>query len=240
MRRVRDFEVYVAGVCVVLGVLLVAQFRTQQYIGRAQIPSRRLEDLSDMLRRSDAERSLLEKEVNALRKQLAAVGEGERANEALKLELGKARMAAGLVEVEGPGVVVTVDDSKRQAAPGESPELFLVHDEDILKIVNELFAAGAEAISINGQRVITTTEIRCAGPVISVNNVRIGPPYEIVAIGEPATLDAALHMRDGILDTLRAWGIEAKVTRMTSVRVPGYKGSLYFQYAKPVAEGAGK
>jgi len=240
LRRVREFEVYVAGVCVVLGVLLVAQFRTQEYIGRAQLPSRRLEDLSDMLRRSDAERGLLEKEVNALRKQLATVGEGERATEALRAELAKARMAAGLVEVEGPGLVVELDDSKRQAAPGESPELFLVHDEDILKIVNELFAAGAEAISINGQRVITTTEVRCAGPVISVNNVRVGPPYQVVAIGEPNTLDAALHMRDGILDTLRAWGIEAKVQKMTSVRVPTYKGSLYFQYAKSVAEGAGK
>ncbi|MEW5865369.1 MAG: DUF881 domain-containing protein [Bacillota bacterium] len=239
-KKAREFELYVAGVCVVLGVLLVAQFRTQEYIGRAQIPSRRLEDLSDMLRRSDAERELLEKEVDALRKQLAAVGEGERAAEAVRLELEKARMGAGLVAVEGPGVTVVLDDSKRQAEPGESPEVFLVHDEDILKIVNELFAAGAEAISINGQRVIATTEVRCAGPVISVNNVRIGPPYEITAIGDPTTLDNALRMRDGILDTLRTWGIEAKVQKVTTVRVPAYKGSLYFQYAKPVLEGAQK
>lgn len=239
-KKAREFELYVAGVCVVLGVLLVAQFRTQEYIGRAQVPSRRLEDLSDMLRRTDAERELLEKEVDALRKQLAAVGEGERAAEAVRLELEKARMGAGLVAVEGPGVTVVLDDSKRQAEPGESPEVFLVHDEDILKIVNELFAAGAEAISINGQRVIATSEVRCAGPVISVNNVRIGPPYEITAIGDPTTLDNALRMRDGILDTLRTWGIEAKVQKVTTVRVPAYKGSLYFQYAKPVLEGAEK
>ncbi|MEW6229331.1 MAG: DUF881 domain-containing protein [Bacillota bacterium] len=239
-KKAREFELYVAGVCVVLGVLLVAQFRTQEYIGRAQVPSRRLEDLSDMLRRTDAERELLEKEVDALRKQLAAVGEGERAAEAVRLELEKARMGAGLVAVEGPGVTVVLDDSKRQAEPGESPEVFLVHDEDILKIVNELFAAGAEAISINGQRVIATSEVRCAGPVISVNNVRIGPPYEITAIGDPTTLDNALRMRDGILDTLRTWGIEAKVQKATTVRVPAYKGSLYFQYAKPVLEGAEK
>ncbi len=238
MTKAREFELYVAGVCVVLGVLLVAQFRTQEYIGGAQLPSRRLEDLSDMLRRSDAERELLEAEVTSLRQQLAAVGEGERAAEALRSELDKARMSAGLVAVEGPGVTVVLDDSKRHAEPGESPELFLVHDDDILKIVNELFAAGAEAISINGQRVIATTEVRCAGPVISVNNVRIGPPYEIVAIGDSTTLDNALRMRDGILDTLRTWGIEAKVQKMTAVRVPAYKGSLYFQYAKPVAEGA--
>lgn len=239
-KKVREFEIYVAAVCVVLGVLLVAQFRTQEYIGRAQIPSRRLEDLSDMLRRSDAERELLEKEVDVLRKQLAAVGEGERAAEAVRLELEKARMGAGLVAVEGPGLIVVLDDSKRQAEPGESPEVFLVHDEDILKIVNELFAAGAEAISINRQRVITTTEVRCAGPVISVNNVRIGPPYEITAIGDPTTLDNALRMRDGILDTLRTWGIGAKVQKVTAAHAPAYKGSLYFQYAKPVLEGAEK
>ncbi len=238
MRKAREFEIYVAAMCAVLGVLLVAQFRTQEYIGRAQVPSRRLEDLSDMLRRSDAERELLANEVDALRKQLAAVGEGERAIEAIRHELEKARIGAGLVAVEGPGVVVVLDDSKRPAEAGGNPEVFLVHDEDILKIVNELFAAGAEAISINGQRVIATTEVRCAGPVISVNNVRIGPPYEVAAIGDPATLDNALRMRDGILDTLRTWGIEARVQKATTVHVPAYRGSLLFRYARPVPEGA--
>jgi hypothetical protein len=56
VKRARAFELYVAGVCVILGILLVGQVRTQEYIGKSQIPSRRLEDLSDMLRRSDAER----------------------------------------------------------------------------------------------------------------------------------------------------------------------------------------
>ncbi len=240
MKTARAFELYVAGVCVILGILLVGQVRTQEYIGKSQIPSRRLEDLSDMLRKSDAERMILEKEVEVLREQVSKVAEGEKTAETIRAELAKARMAAGLTAVEGSGVIVTLNDSKRQAGPGESPELFLVHDNDILQVVNELFAAGAEAVSVNSQRMIATSEVRCSGPVISVNNVRIGPPYEIHAIGDPDALDSALHMRDGILDTLRAWGIEAKVQQSATVQVSGYKGGLYFQYAKPVLEGAQK
>jgi uncharacterized protein YlxW (UPF0749 family) len=183
---------------------------------------------------------ILEKEVEVLREQMSKVVEGEKTAETIRAELAKVRMVAGLTTTEGSGVVVTLNDSKRQAGPGESPELFLVHDNDILQVVNELFAAGAEAVSVNGQRMIATSEVRCSGPVISVNNVRIGPPYEIHAIGNPDALDSALHMRDGILDTLRAWGIEAKVQKLPAVQVPGYKGGLYFQYAKQVPEGAQK
>jgi uncharacterized protein YlxW (UPF0749 family) len=240
VKKARVFELYVAGVCVILGILLVGQVRTQEYIGQSQIPSRRLEDLSDMLRRSEAERMILEKEVETLRKQLSKVVEGEKAAEAAQAELIKAKMAAGLTTVEGTGVIVTLNDSKRQAGPSESHGLFLVHDNDILQVINELFAAGAEAVSVNGQRIIAVSEIRCSGPVISVNNVRIGPPYEIYAIGEPGALDSALHMRDGILDTLRAWGIEAKVIKSTSIQIPAYKGGLYFEYANPVLEGVQK
>lgn len=236
--RKRNWQLPVASVCVILGILLVAQVRTQQYIGGNVFPSRRLEDVTDMLRKTENEKELLEKEVTVLRNQVSRVVEGEHTLEVVKQELSKTRMAAGLIAVKGPGVVVLLDDSKRQAKAGESPEIFLVHDEDLLKTINELFAAGAEAVSINGQRIIVTSEVRCAGPTVSVNNTRIGPPYEITAIGDPATLENSLRMRDGIIDTLLAWGIQVKITRSAELTVPAYRGSLYFQYAKPVEEGA--
>jgi len=97
---------------------------------------------------------ILEKEVEVLREQVSKVVEGEKAAETVRVELARTRMVAGLAAVEGPGVIVTLNDSKRQAGPGESPELFLVHDNDILQVVNELFAAGAEAVSVNGQRMV--------------------------------------------------------------------------------------
>lgn len=78
--------------------------------------------------------------------------------------------------------MVTIDDSKRSSKPGENPNLYLIHDDDILKVINELWAAGAEAVSINEQRLIANSEIRCADSTLSVNNTRYSPPYDIVQL----------------------------------------------------------
>ncbi|MBQ1470415.1 MAG: DUF881 domain-containing protein, partial [Schwartzia sp.] len=112
------------------------------------------------------------------------------------------------------------------------------HDDDLLRVVNELRAAGAEVISINGQRIIATSEIRCAGPTLSVNNVRSAPPYEIHAIGDAATLENALKMRGGVMETLAVWGIQLEIQASENVEVPAYKGTTQYQYAKPAGGGA--
>ena len=147
-------------------------------------------------------------------------------------------MGSGVVPVEGKGVIVVIDDSKRLTKPGENPNLYLIHDDDILKVINELWAAGAEAISINEQRLIATSEIRCAGPTLSVNNTRYSPPYEIRAIGDSQTLENALKMRGGVIETLQFWGIQVTVKTQDLVQVPAYKGTFRFEYAKPVKDGA--
>ena len=97
-----------------------------------------------------------------------------------------------MVPAEGQGVTITIDDSKTKSKAGENPNLYLIHDDDLLKVINELKAAGAEAISINEQRLIATSEIRCAGPTLSVNNIRSAPPYEIKAIGEDVLLKSTI------------------------------------------------
>ena len=108
----------------------------------------------------------------------------------------------------------------------------VMHDEDLLKVVNELRAAGAEAVSINGQRMTATSELRCAGPTLSVNNVRSAPPYEIRAIGDIKTLENALKMRGGVAETLKVWGISMDIRTSENVLVPAYKGSTKLKYGK--------
>ncbi len=110
----------------------------------------------------------------------------------------------------------------------------------MLKVINELWAAGAEAISINEQRLVVGTEIRCAGPTISVNNAKYTPPYEIRAIGDPKTLEASLKMRGGVIETLQFWGIQATVKTQNTVKIPAFKGPHKYQFAKPVKEGPAK
>lgn len=229
MAPIKQGQVAIALVCVVLGVMLAVQFRTTQDI-RATIPFQRVEDLSQRLSQMEKERDALLNEMYELRK--TGGGGSNRESQLVK-------MGAGVISVEGPGIVVVIDDSKRPTKPGENPNLYLIHDDDILKVINELWAAGAEAISINEQRLIASSEIRCAGPTLSVNNTRYSPPYEIRAIGEPVTLENSLRMRGGVMETLQFWGIQVTVKKMDAVRVPAYKGTFRFEYAKPVA-GEGK
>lgn len=107
--------------------------------------------------------------------------------------------ASRLVTVQGPGLIVTLSDN-RDAGPGNTVRL--VQDADIGDTVKELFAAGAEAVSVDGQRCTRTTEIRCAGPTITANEVMLVPPYEIKAVGDPKTLEKALRAKGGIVERL--------------------------------------
>ncbi|EAX46430.1 protein of unknown function DUF881 [Thermosinus carboxydivorans Nor1] len=228
MLQIKQGQVAIALVCVVLGIMLAVQFRTTQDI-RSTIPFQRLEDLSQRLSQTEKERDALLKEVHQLR-QATGVEAASRETELIK-------MGAGVVALHGPGIIVTIDDSKRPSKPNENPNLYLIHDDDILKVINELWAAGAEAISINEQRLIATSEIRCAGPTLSVNNTRYSPPYEIRAIGDPKTLENALRMRGGVVETLQFWGIQVSIKRQDDITIPAYKGTFRFEYAKPVKDG---
>ena len=146
------------------------------------------------------------------------------------------KLKACLLPLEGQGVIVTMDDSTRAFNAGENPNLYVIHDDDILRVINELKAAGAEAISINGQRLTATSEIRCAGPTLSVNNVRSAPPYEISAIGDKKTLENSLKMRGGVEDTLKVWGIQLEIKVSDEIYIPPYDGSFHHVFAKVVAK----
>lgn len=229
MLPIKQGQVSIALVCVVLGIMLAVQFRSTQDI-RSSLPYQRVEDLSQRLAQTEKERDSLRQEVTELR-------HSTNTEEAASKEANLVKMGAGVVPVEGPGITITIDDSKRPSKPGENPNLYLIHDDDLLKVINELWAAGTEAISINEQRLIASSEIRCAGPTLSVNNTRYSPPYEIKAIGDPQTLENALKMRGGVVETLQFWGIQITVKRHEALKIPAYKGAFRFEYAKPVKEG---
>ena len=229
MRRpAKQEQIALALVCVVLGAMIAIQFKTTQNI-RSAVPQQRVEILSQRVGQLEKERDSLMKEVTELRQAIDS--------DATSKEIEIIKMGAGMTALQGAGITVTIDDSKRPTKPGENPNLYLIHDDDILKVINELWAAGAEAIAINDQRLITTSEIRCAGPTLSVNNTRYSPPYNINAIGDPKTLETALKMRGGVIETLQFWGIQITVKKHDSVKIPAYKGAFRFDFAKTVKEG---
>lgn len=152
-------------------------------------------------------------------------------------KLRRAEIMAGMTEVEGNGVIITVSDSTETDVNGDINN-YLIHDTDLLTIINEVCGAGAEAVSLNNERIISTSEIRCVGPTVSVNNTKIGSPFTIKAIGDPVTLENALMMRGGVYDSLTAWGLKIEINKATDIVIPAYAGIKNYEYAKPVTEGS--
>ncbi len=221
----------IACVSLVLGLMLSVQFRSTQDI-RATLPFQRVEELSARLHEVEAENKKLESELMDIRG-MSGAEKSEKINDDIM-------MFAGMTALEGPGIILTIDDSGKIAKKENDPNLYLVHDEDILKVVNELRAAGAEAISINGQRLTANSEIRCAGPTISVNNVRSAPPFEIKAIGEKDNLINAINMRGGVADSLKVWGIKLDIQPSDNVWIPAYKASSKYKLATASTKEASK
>lgn len=216
----RGRQAVIAVVVALLGLMLGLQFRV--YGGRAtSIGPDRLGDMAVLLLATERKNALLTKEIASLRAELIARERGENQYRALLQELEAARAMAGLTPVSGPGVVVELTEPAGQGTTGP----LSIHDTDLLIVLNELKAAGATAIAVNGQRIVATTEIRQAGTVFSINNTPAAPPFTITAVGPPATLAAALELQGGTLDVLASMGIGVKVTEVRRVTVPAYQGS---------------
>jgi uncharacterized protein YlxW (UPF0749 family) len=140
----------------------------------------------------------------------------------LELRLARARRQAGETWVRGPGVVVTLSDAPLPSSPVTDVNDYLIHDIDLLALVNQLNEAGARAVAINGQRVVATTAIHCAGPVITINGVPTAPPVEVVAEGPPNRLRRAALEPGGIVSRLRLYGFPVAVAERT-VAVPPFR-----------------
>ncbi len=217
----------IALVCVLIGFMVAVQFRTAQD-AKGSLSQQRIEEISDRLLQTEHERDELSEELHKM--QTAAASTDNQQDKDLL------RYRAALVPLEGEGVIVRMDDSTKPAKAGENPNLYVIHDDDLLRVVNELRAAGAEAIAINGQRLTGTSEIRCAGPPLSVNNVRSSAPFEIRAIGDKKSLENALRMRGGVAETLGVWGIQLDIKASNDVYIPPYRGSIRQSYARETAE----
>jgi uncharacterized protein YlxW (UPF0749 family) len=152
-------------------------------------------------------------------------------------DLEKYKMAAGVLDVKGPGVEVTIDDPIVEVLDGEKYSVIMYNYELLLGFVNKLKDAGAEAISINGQRIITNTEISLAGENVNINGVPTAPPYIIKAIGNPDTIEATLTIRFGIVEQMKSrYSLSVEIIKSEEVSIPRYSNVMAFRYAKPVKE----
>lgn len=139
----------------------------------------------------------------------------------------------GMSEAKGPGVIITLTDGKGIATSTLNPSELLVHDIDVLSVVNELINAGAEAISINDQRWVANTAISCRGNTIDINGERIGAPFVIKAIGLPEYL-SGLQRPGGYLYILKEANVGVSLEKSNNITIHKYTGVINFKYMQNI------
>ena len=209
---------FVALMCMILSMILAWQLRSTYNNSKSdESKSVRMEVLKDELiatkNLNEGLRSRNQELVNQIKEYENDKGNYTLYEKNLRGELERARMIAGLTEVEGKGIIIEVDN-----ADGE------VEQDDILKLLNELKASDAQALSVNGERIISTSEVRKAGRYIIINGKQCLAPFEIKAIAPKEKVENAISMIGGILEELRElYKLSIDVKKVDRVVIPKIK-----------------
>ena len=220
----RSAQLLLTIICFILGLLLVAQFRTQR-MASGSILSASSADQLVIISSLVENNAHLREEMEALEVQLDEYqrATGRAVLEALVEELNKVRIINGLVEVSGSGVEVSLDGP--------------IGVLDVQDLINELRNAGAEALTVNRERLTLYSMIASTGDgVMTVNGVELSRPYVLQAIGDPETMETALLRSGGLIATLERnyEGLAVSVVKRERMILPVYKGAVEFVYASPV------
>ncbi len=227
----------IAAAAVLLGLALGNQARTGLMIrAHLSVLPQDVLEFGHRLARAEQRKEALEKQVYQLRLEIAALEQAAAARHPRLVALGKQlndlKNLAGVVRLEGPGLILELRDSNAPLLPGQDPNEFILHNYQIAILINDLWAAGAEALAVNGERIVATTPIRSVATTFMINTKRVTPPLEIVAIGDPDRLARHISRPGGALEFLQAMDFPARVRRADRVTVPAYKGAFLFRYAR--------
>lgn len=237
----------VTALSILLGGMLALAVRTTEKGRTSTNPGgSRFNLLAEMIKGEKDKASRLQEEVSALRRQkdeaLRRIQGDQGVSQQLKEEFQSVRQQAGLLAVEGAGIVVTIRDSPETPPENEPFEDYLVHDQDLNNILSVLKAAGAQQLAISGadstkpQRVVVSTTARCVGPTAVVNGTYLSAPFHIFAIGDAKALREALERPDGYVRGQRR--LEAKkmieVSDAPKMVFPEYSGKLQARYTNPI------
>lgn len=198
-------------------------------------------DLPGLVRQESSRLDARNAEVSGLRTQVEQLSAqvGDSTTRELQATAAELSGPAQLLPVSGPAVTVTLDDASRDRTPpeGVDPNRLVVHQQDVQAVVNALWAAGAEAMTLMDQRVISTSAVRCVGTTLHLQGRVYSPPYVITAIGDQddmrEALDDSSHL-DLYRDDVRAYGLVYRVQEAERVEMPAYDGSIEMRYARTV------
>ena len=242
LRRPPAWQLLVPLTALAAGLLFATSASTAQ--GTDLRSDRRLQ-LTELIARQRDDVQARERSAAELRNQVegiaarAAAADVRVAQAAPSAELER---AAGLVPMTGPAVTVTLNDAPRR--PGrpplsEDPDDLVVHQQDLQAVVNAMWAGGAEAMSLMGQRIVSTSAVRCVGNTVILHGQVYGPPFVITAIGDPEALRDSLSSDAGVLvfqDYVERFGLGYEVSASRAVELPSYDGPLTLPHVQPVPQ----
>lgn len=224
-----------AGLSLVICVTAGLMIGTSSHLARGtDLRGGRNTDLISLVQTESHNNAVLADEVSKVRAEVDALSSQQTSGTgALDLEQAGAHAHTG--PVRGPGVTVVLDDAPDSVKPPDVDEdLLIVHQQDIQAVVNALWAGGAEAMTIQGQRVVSTTGVKCVGNTVVLHGIPYAPPYRIEAIGNQNGMERELAESEYVQnyqDYVAAYGLGYQQRRENSLSLPGFTGSVEMQYA---------
>ncbi|NMB34217.1 MAG: DUF881 domain-containing protein [Clostridium sp.] len=215
----RNFSITI--ICIILGIMLSWQYKSIQNNKKAtSAQTGTLQSLQEELIGEKTKNENLRTRNQELERRvseyISAEGSSKKIEEGLKEEIQRSKILAGLADVEGPGAEIVLNDG----------EIFSVTDTSLMGLINEIKAAEAQAISINGERVVAMTEIKMTNTrviphTIVVNGRQMQAPFIIKAIADPDKLNNSLNMLEGITDRyINIYGLDVTVKKMEQITIP--------------------
>lgn len=225
--------------CLLLTLGICIQIKTIDAMSNKSITKTATEnELRDSVLREKEKYDNTYSKVEKLEKELAKLREKAAENSAQSQELQdnlkKYNNLLGYTELKGKGITITLKDGSSETLNQKMAMDYIVHDGDIVQVINALRNAGAEAISVNGQRIVNTSGVKCIGNVVTVNDQRIGTPFNISAIGSPEMLYGALNIPGGYISILKRAGVEVEMQKENNIIIPKYEGVYNYTYMKTV------
>ncbi len=243
LQKSRKITFILAIISAIIGVMLTVQLRSSLHPVHKE--SRSIAELRTTLQKElEKHKNLLAdiSKYNQLYYQYETSLSEDESISVMKEELARNRRMAGMVAMEGEGVVLEVVDAQipdahildeNMTAPVVSE--YTIDDEDLRWLVNILFANGAQAVSINGHRLISTTAIRNVGEVIQIDTRTIQPPYELKALGDPEVLLSALKL-EGVEENFQLANKKVVAEKRDKLMISANNETRTIQYMKPVKE----
>ena len=226
--------------CVIVGLLISIQSRiitgTFLYVSPKVIQDY---DASIKSEKTEIEKlkTLINEKEEKIKEYEAISGKGDDIVVSIQQELDRLKLMSGYKDVQGEGALIILDDGTRELYEYEDPNDIIVHDIDLLMILNDLKIAGVEAISINGQRVINNTEVNCSGHSVRINNQFFAQPFIIKAVGDPVIIESALSAPGTYGELLREYGLILDIYKSINIRIPKYSETVDYKFLKTIEEG---